>query len=359
MKRYLIVGDVHGCFEELRELCDVAALGESDVLISVGDLVDRGPEPVETVRFFRERPGSVVLMGNHERKHVRGVLSYAQEITREQFRAQGGDAAYHEAVQWMRGLPYFFENEHVRVVHAAMVPGTPLSAQREDVLAGTTSGSRALAELMGPSERHWHQLYEDPKPVVFGHHVVGPEALVREGKVYGLDTGACHGMRLTALSVPDFRTYSVASRGDHWRKVKRSWAAPVLRARPFASHDWATLDEQLTKLASTTETAELLASIAGWTAAVKALIPAIVVHVPTLVERMRAEHGAGASAAFAAHPAKPLLFVCAKGRFGHADVEVRCPTPEATLELARKVGLDVSHLHPLPWAAVQGASGKR
>ncbi|NOU28148.1 MAG: serine/threonine protein phosphatase, partial [Polyangiaceae bacterium] len=245
MKRYLIVGDVHGCFEELRELCDVAALGESDVLVSVGDLVDRGPQPVETVRFFRERAGSVVLMGNHERKHVRGVLSYSQEITREQFRAQGGDAAYHDAVRWMSALPYFFENEHVRVVHAAMVPGTPFSGQREDVLAGTTSGSRALAELMGPSERHWHELYEDPKPVVFGHHVVGPEALVREGKVYGLDTGACHGMRLTALSVPDFRIYSVPSRTDHWREVKRSWAAPMLRARPFASYSWPKLGEEL------------------------------------------------------------------------------------------------------------------
>src|SRR5881394_2844155 len=53
-----------------------------DLLVSVGDLVDRGPAPGEVVRLFRERPNSVVVMGNHERKHVRGIFSYAQEITR-------------------------------------------------------------------------------------------------------------------------------------------------------------------------------------------------------------------------------------------------------------------------------------
>src|ERR1700704_1636193 len=98
--RTLIIGDIHGCFDELRELFDVAALATDDLVVSVGDLVDRGSDPGSVVAWFRARPGAIVLMGNHERKHVRSTFSYSQEVTRLQL----GDV-YAENVEWMRGLP--------------------------------------------------------------------------------------------------------------------------------------------------------------------------------------------------------------------------------------------------------------
>jgi 3',5'-cyclic AMP phosphodiesterase CpdA len=55
-----------------------------DVLVAAGDVVDRGPSPGEVIDFLRSRPHTIVIMGNHERKHVRGIFSYAQEITRRQ-----------------------------------------------------------------------------------------------------------------------------------------------------------------------------------------------------------------------------------------------------------------------------------
>lgn len=151
MQRHLVIGDVHGCHQELLDLCDRAAVAEGDVLVSVGDLVDRGPSPRETVRFFRERAAAVVLMGNHERKHVRQVCSYAQDVTRLQMGEE-----YESFVAWASALPYFYETDAARVVHAAMMPGVPLAMQREDVLAGTTSGEAFLeSELGGVS---WHEL---------------------------------------------------------------------------------------------------------------------------------------------------------------------------------------------------------
>ena len=96
-------------------------------------------------------------MGNHERKHVRGVFSYAQEITRLQL-----GAGYADAVAWMRALPYSFENDDVRVVHAAMLSAVPLAEQREEILCGSTSGERALAELFPGG--HWHEHYTDSSP---------------------------------------------------------------------------------------------------------------------------------------------------------------------------------------------------
>ncbi|SDK10738.1 serine/threonine protein phosphatase 1 [Nonomuraea maritima] len=116
MSRTVIIGDIHGCFDVLPELLEKVGLRPDDLLVSVGDLVGRGPAPGEVVTFFRERPNAVVVMGSHEREHVRGIFSYAQEITRLRL-----GESYAETVEWMRTLPYYFENEHVRVVHAAMV----------------------------------------------------------------------------------------------------------------------------------------------------------------------------------------------------------------------------------------------
>ncbi|HVH44387.1 MAG TPA: metallophosphoesterase family protein [Labilithrix sp.] len=143
MQRTIIIGDVHGCFEELLDLLDRVGATSDDRLLSVGDLVDRGPGSVSVVAHFRSLPSAVVLMGNHERKHARGVFSYGQEITRLQF----GDA-YEDARSWMQRLPYFFEDEYVRVVHAAMVPGIPLAEQKEEILCGSTAGTHTLGPLV-------------------------------------------------------------------------------------------------------------------------------------------------------------------------------------------------------------------
>lgn len=126
VRRTIIIGDIHGCFDELLELLEKVDLQPDDLLVSVGDLVDRGPAPGAVVGLFRARPNSVAVMGNHERKHVHGIFSYAQEITRLQLGER-----YTETVDWMRTLPYYFENDHVRVVHAAMLPGIPPPTRRK------------------------------------------------------------------------------------------------------------------------------------------------------------------------------------------------------------------------------------
>ncbi|MCE9577019.1 MAG: metallophosphoesterase [Deltaproteobacteria bacterium] len=343
MTRTLIIGDIHGCYDELRELLDAAAVASDDVVVSVGDLVDRGPKPREVVDWFRARPGAVVLMGNHERKHVRAVFSYSQEVTRLQF----GDG-YADAVAWMRGLPYYLELPEIRVVHAALIPGVPLAAQDEAVLAGTTAGEAILRAAI--PEGWWHERYADPVPVAFGHHVVGDQPLVREGAIYGLDTGACHGGRLTALSVPDFTLYSVPAREDHWKTSAQAYQVPVLRTRAWATMGWAKLDETIAERREhpAPEADAYLDAVATWAGAIRALIPDLVPRVIALDQALRAEHGAGYAAIAAAHPAKPLLFKLARGRLTLEDVQVRCGSAAATLALAAKLGVEVGALATPP-----------
>ena len=220
----LIIGDIHGCYRELEELLAVAGVGDGEVVVSVGDLVDRGPDPGAVVDFFRQRPNAIALCGNHERKHVRGVLSYGQQVTRAQLGAR-----YADDVAWMATLPYHLETDDVRAVHFGHFPGVPLAEVPEEVRAGTTSGEGRLRERFG--DQPWWAHYADPTPIAFGHAVIGPEPLVIDDRIFGLDTGACHGMALTGLRLPERRLFSVPARADHWATVKHQWHAPVSRPK--------------------------------------------------------------------------------------------------------------------------------
>lgn len=337
MARTVIIGDIHGCYEELVQLLDVAGVRDEDLLVSVGDLVDRGPRPLEVVELFRARPRSRVLMGNHERKHVREVFSYAQQITRLQLGAH-----YADCVAWMKTLPYYYETPEVRVVHAAMVPGIPLAEQDEDVLAGTTSGEHKLAAQLASG--HWHEHYRDAIPIVFGHHVVGRDALVTENHVYGLDTGACHGGRLTALSVPDFTLYAVDARADYWAIAKREWQLPVLQARPWLTLSWAEFDAEIARFRGSIQGAshDYVVALDAWSKALRGRTDDLLAAAHAMSERILAEAGpAGFTAAARAHMVGPLLFQARSGRLDPAAIHRACSTPSKALEIARQLGVAV------------------
>src|SRR5437867_3421359 len=64
--RTLVVGDIQGCCDELEDLLDtVAFMPGTDALVSVGDLVNRGPRSLDVLRLFFRLEGAAVL-GNHE-----------------------------------------------------------------------------------------------------------------------------------------------------------------------------------------------------------------------------------------------------------------------------------------------------
>ncbi|MER5626486.1 metallophosphoesterase family protein [Streptosporangium sp. NPDC002544] len=333
MRRTVIVGDIHGCFDELLELLEKVDLRPDDLLVSVGDLVDRGPAPGEVVRLFRERPNSVVVMGNHERKHVRGIFSYAQEITRLQL----GDR-YAETVHWMRTLPYYFENEHVRVVHAAMLPGIPPADQKEEILCGSTSGQRELTALF--PDGHWHDHYTDVKPVVFGHHVTGREPMIRDGRIFGLDTGACHGGNLTALCVPGFTVHSVQAHADHWSVAKRQWQLPVLETKPWHDFTWSELAEAIVRFSPVPDSVPdaaargWLETVEKWAADLRSSFPALVAAAHRVADGLTTDE-------LRRHPAAQYLFQARNGRLDQAGLARRCSTPRRTIDMAAALGLAV------------------
>lgn len=326
----LIIGDIHGCHAELLDLLDRAAIGSDDLVVSVGDLVDRGPDPGPVLDLFRDRPGSLAIMGNHERKHVRGVLSYSQQVTR----AQLGDR-YDDDVRWLSGLPYHWERPDIRVVHWGLYPGVPLDDVPEDVRAGTTSGDARLREKFG--ERPWYEFYEDDVPVAFGHAVVGAEPLILKDRIYGLDTGACHGMRLTGLLLPSFKIVSVPARADHWVHVRQAWQAPVLRTLPWSTMTFEQIDKKLRTLRDPELGDAVLEQIAAWARTLRAAIPNLRDRLDAEVARITAEAGDDYGRIAAEHPAASWL---QRRRIGKLSPEhLGCASPQQLITLGAALGM--------------------
>lgn len=72
--RNIIIGDVHGCLDELKELINKLELSSADHLFFIGDLIDKGPDSVGVVKYVYELSklySTVLILGNHEEKFLR------------------------------------------------------------------------------------------------------------------------------------------------------------------------------------------------------------------------------------------------------------------------------------------------
>lgn len=240
--RTFIIGDIHGCYDELIALIAQAGISDADRLIALGDIVDRGNQSKEIYEYLKNRPNSVVLMGNHERKHQKGILGYAQEIVKVQF---GND--YEALLNWINTLGYYYETEEAIIVHAFFEHDVALQQQKEEVLCGATSGDRYLSKKY-PEGEYWTEFYTGDKPIIYGHHVVGDQAKIYNN-TYGIDTGACHGGYLTAIELPGFVVHQVKAAKDYWKEAQKEGQLPVLQAKNWQDMTFEEIDKLLHKLA--------------------------------------------------------------------------------------------------------------
>jgi bis(5'-nucleosyl)-tetraphosphatase (symmetrical) len=130
-QRVVIVGDVHGCCDELRELIDQHHQ-PGDLFILAGDLVNKGPKSVEVLKTAREL-GCLSIVGNHELAALRG---HADREGGKRPDASLGYAWTDDMTPWdiayLQNLPFTVRlpRQNAIVVHAGLVPGVPLEAQQ-------------------------------------------------------------------------------------------------------------------------------------------------------------------------------------------------------------------------------------
>jgi hypothetical protein len=216
--RTIVIGDVHGCADELSDLLEATGARDNDRIVLVGDLVAKGPLSRRVVLLARERR-MLGVRGNHDEVVLRWRRALLAGDPRPKLKPTHKHVAETLAEadwQYLEALPLWIELPELSalVVHAGIVPGRPLAAQRADDLMnmrtlrpdGTASSKLDEGEL-------WARHYAGPMHVVFGHDAV--TGLQRHPFATGLDTGCVYGGKLSALilpahelvSVPAHRTY--------------------------------------------------------------------------------------------------------------------------------------------------------
>jgi hypothetical protein len=213
--QYILIGDVHGCIDELQLLLQQLRVGRDERLVFVGDLVAKGPDSQSVVACAREYQ-ALGVRGNHDEAVLRYLraLRAGQEPPKSKAvhrlvasQLQAEDEQYLEALPtWLR-LPAL----NTLVVHAGLLPGVAPEAQAPEDLLGMRSirpDGRASSRLAdGPL---WASLWQGPEQVVFGHDAI--TGLQRHPFATGLDTGCVYGGALTALLLPEGRLVTIPAR---------------------------------------------------------------------------------------------------------------------------------------------------
>lgn len=226
-----IIGDVHGCADELKALLTelgygLSLEGERTVLtppgdrklVFVGDLVDRGPQTPDVLRIVMDAVDAgqaLCVQGNHDQKLDRWMagrnvkIAHGLQESIDQLEAETPE--FRERVKRFLGdlrSHYWLDGGRLVVVHAGLkeeMIGRGSPAVRDFALYGETTGEIDAFGL--PVRGDWAAAYRGKTAVVHGHTPT-PEAEWINNTIC-IDTGCVFGGKLTALRWPEKQLVSV------------------------------------------------------------------------------------------------------------------------------------------------------
>ena len=265
------IGDVQGCYDELRALLDRIGFDQNrDRLWLVGDLVNRGPKSLEVLRFVRSLgEKAVTVLGNHDLHLITQYEGFEHKRKDDTFTDVLGAPDARELVDWLRTRPMIHADGNWVMVHAGLLPDWSISKavalgkevehalraasyrdflqnmygskpeRWEESLAGwdrlrvvvnamtrmrfcAPEGVMEFKETgkeAPPGFLPWYQTRrESERQIVFGHW--SSAGLQLTDRVAGLDTGCVWGGPLTAMRLEDRWLAQVPSPG--YQPIKES-----------------------------------------------------------------------------------------------------------------------------------------
>ncbi|MBI4516456.1 MAG: serine/threonine protein phosphatase [Deltaproteobacteria bacterium] len=234
--RTFVVGDLHGCAEELKALLDGLALTSADTIIFLGDYVDRGPASLQVVeRLLQlrvEGPSCTFLKGNHEDmflafmglkgRYGQAFLANGGGPTLRSYALEGCSGAEvarrlpAEHLEFFRTLQSYTVRGNFLCVHAGINPLRRLEDQDEE-------------DLLWIREEFIRNRHGLPYTVLFGHTPLR-DVLVDLPYKVGLDTGLVYSNKLSCLELDSGELFQVR-RGE--KNLRRSaLALDAISPRP-------------------------------------------------------------------------------------------------------------------------------
>lgn len=254
-----IIGDIHGCIDELRALLAVLGyLGTGDPdrpsfrhpggrkAVFLGDLVDRGPDSPAVLRLVMAMVATgdaLCVPGNHDVKLMRKLRGKTVQITHGLAETlaqleQEPSEFHDEVANFIDSLRshYILDDGKLVVAHAGLkesLQGRASGRVRAFCLFGETTGENDEYGL--PVRYDWASEYRGPAHVVFGHTPV-PEP-VWTNRTICVDTGCVFGGRLTALRMPEKELVHVPAARRYYEPARpfpeAGEATPAAPARKY------------------------------------------------------------------------------------------------------------------------------
>lgn len=254
------IGDIQGCYDALRRLLDTLSFDPGrDRLWFAGDLINRGPQSLATLRFVRGLGDrALTVLGNHD-LHWLAVAHGGRRGRRDTLDELHQAPDRDELVDWLRRQPLLHVEGRIALVHAGLVPQWSLDQARAcaaevEAMLRSDDYVGLLAQMYGDEPDHWDDAlagiprlrfiincltriryctaagridlgpkgapgsqpanlmpwFEVPSPrwagatVISGHWSTLGRVHWPEYGVWGLDTGCIWGGRLTALRIDDW-----------------------------------------------------------------------------------------------------------------------------------------------------------
>lgn len=213
-RKTFFVGDIHGCFWEFSELLKKIKYNKENYrLILLGDLINRGPNSFEVLKWVREKEVEVI-MGNHERGFLISLKegfplgNHFMELKNQMGESLEG------WINWIKNWPHYIEGEDFIAVHGGLVPGESPKQSDSRILANIRTWDGKGINLIDENNPPWYKSYKGKKTVVYGHWA--KQGLKIRENTIGLDTGCVYGYQLSGLLWPERRVIQVSARKNYY-----------------------------------------------------------------------------------------------------------------------------------------------
>ena len=263
MPRY-VIGDVQGCYEQLQQLLQTINFNaDRDQLWFCGDLIARGPQSLQTLRFVRDlADNAITVLGNHDLNFLASLHGYGKITAADQLQELQQAPDKHQLADWLLQQPliHYDASEQLMLVHAGLAPGWSLATALQaaaDVSQSLLQDAPSLFSRMygnqpdlwqdagdkaakwrftinsctrmrycladgrlelkekgevsaNPNLIPWFEFWRDePHPTIFFGHWAALQGICDVDAIHALDTGCVWGNSLTAYCIESQRRYSV------------------------------------------------------------------------------------------------------------------------------------------------------
>jgi len=192
--RTIFIGDIHGCYDELKLLIKKLDIQSRDTVYFTWDLILKWPKSIKVLKYARKN-NFLWVKGNKEYEIIQAIDSWKYYSKEEEKLWEKIKNKYPELLEYMREIPYYIDKENFCLFHAGIVPEIEVAHQWVETLCYLR-------------EHHWipwYEHYTGTKKLIYGHWAV--DWLQIRDNTVGLDSWCVYGWKLTAYILETWETY--------------------------------------------------------------------------------------------------------------------------------------------------------